>query len=91
MNDIKEIADYMTSKHPRTYVVEILEDDPTFNIRKGYLFLARPYWLDPREKMTLLHRVNKSLYLNGFVKTFNRVPECNQYLSSIKILQTFGK
>ena len=51
--------------------VEILKTDKRFDIKKGDVFLAIPYFLDP-EKVTLLND--------------NGVAICNQYLTEVKFL-----
>ena len=56
-------------------IVQLLEDDSRFNIKKGEIFEAQIYHLDP-EKITLLKRLP-----DGFD------PECNQYRGSVKILK----
>jgi hypothetical protein len=56
-------------------IVELLEDDPQFKIKKGDRFRATPYWLDPQEKVTLLERVS-----DGYK------PNCNQYRYCIRIV-----
>ena len=55
-------------------IVQLLEDDSRFKIKKGEIFKAQVYQLDP-EKITLLKRLP-----DGFD------PECNQYRESVKIL-----
>ncbi len=42
-------------------LVEILENDERFKIKKGQLFEAKRYWLEPQEKVTLLKRVTKKI------------------------------
>ncbi|MBA7556406.1 hypothetical protein ES705_49114 [subsurface metagenome] len=56
-------------------IVQLLEDDPRFKLKKGEIFEAQVYQLDP-EKITLLKRLS-----DGFD------PECNQYRESVKILK----
>ena len=55
--------------------VEILKTDKRLGIKKGEVYNAIRYWLDPKEKVTLLSRV-----LDGYN------PHCNQYFEEIKIL-----
>ena len=62
-------------------IVEILKNDERFNIKKGQLFEAKRYWLDPQEKVTLLKRVTK--------KDFSPIGEevlCNQYFTDVNII-----
>jgi hypothetical protein len=66
-------------------IVEILEDQPRFKLKKGQWYNAKLYWVDP-EKCTLLNRVAKT---TG--KQFKRNPMCNQYIASdIKIIKKFN-
>ena len=62
-------------------IVEILEDQPRLGLKKGHLYNATPYWLDPSEKVTLLNRVSKS------GRHFKKDPMCNQYRSEVKIIK----
>lgn len=56
-------------------IVELLKDEPRCGIKKGDLFEATAYHLDPAEKVTLLKRLT-----DGFV------PDCNEYRHNVKIL-----
>lgn len=62
-------------------ILEILENDERFNIKKGQLFEAKRYWLDPQEKVTLLKRVTKK-----DLKPMGKEVLCNQYFSNVKII-----
>jgi hypothetical protein len=62
-------------------IVEILKDDIRFNIKAGQIFEAKRYWLDPTSKVTLLRRLTKKDR-----KPIGKCPECNQYISDVKIL-----
>lgn len=62
-------------------IVEILENDERFEIKKGQLFEAKRYWLEPQEKVTLLKRVTKK-----DLKPIGKEVLCNQYISNVKII-----
>ena len=65
-------------------IVEILEDQPRLGIKKGQLYNAEPYWIDPPTKVALLNRVSKS------GRHFKKNPMCTQYRSQVKIIK-YGK
>ena len=67
--------DFQETRKENKMVVQLLKDDPRFKLKKGEIFEAQVYWLDP-EKITLLKRLP-----DGFD------PECNQYRGSVKILK----
>lgn len=52
--------------------VQILHSDKHTGVKKGEVYRAERYWLDPFEKVTLF-------YKNGRAK-------CNEYIHNIKIL-----
>lgn len=56
--------------------VEILETEPEFNLVKGEVYKAIPYWLDPIDKFTLVRRIPDG---------FN--PNCNVYKQQVKVLK----
>jgi hypothetical protein len=58
-----------------TAIVEYLEDDPRFSIRKGDRFEACPYVMDPTCKWTLLKRLGDG-----------SDPGCNAYRSQVKVV-----
>jgi len=58
----------------KTFVVTILEDCPRTGIKKDEQYIAKVYWLDPQEKVTLLERIP-----DGWK------PDCNEYRHNIKI------
>lgn len=62
-------------------IVEILKSDERLGLKKGQIFEAKRYWLDPISKVTLLRRLTKKDR-----KPIGKVPMCNQYLSEVKIL-----
>lgn len=62
-----------------THIVRVLTDDPGFGVSAGDEFEAVRYWLDPREKWTLLRRLS-----DGFD------PECNQYAHDIEVVRPIG-
>lgn len=55
-------------------IVRLLKDDPRFHIKKGEIFHAKTYPLDPG-KITLLRRIPD-----------NFDPECNQYRGDVKVI-----
>lgn len=63
-------------------IVEILKDDPRLGIKKGQIYEAERYWLDPYSKVTLLQRLTKRSR-----KPVGGDPSCNQYRSEVKILE----
>ena len=73
-NFIRLLIEDCIAKEDRM-VVQLLEDDPKFKLKRGERFEAQVYWLDPG-KITLLKRLSDG---------FN--PECNQYRGSVKILK----
>lgn len=56
--------------------VRILETNERLGIKKGEIYKAVRYWLDPTEKVTLLKRIPDG---------YN--PECNQYIEEIETLK----
>ena len=62
-------------------IIEILKHDERFKIKAGQLFEAVRYWVDPTSKVTLLRRLTKKDR-----KPIGKNPECNQYLSNVRIL-----
>jgi hypothetical protein len=61
-------------------IVELLKDEPRFKIKKGELFEAKTYALDPMVKVTLIRRIS-----DGFI------PDCNEYRHNVKILYRTNK
>ena len=61
-------------------IVEILKTDKSLGIKKGERYHAIRYFLDPSEKVTLLGRVPDG---------YN--PNCNQYRSEIKFINSNPK
>jgi len=55
-------------------IVRLKEDDPHFKLKKGDVFEAQIYWLDP-EKITLFRRLSDDFD-----------PQCNQYRHAVEIL-----
>lgn len=55
--------------------VRILKDTPHLDIKKGEVYEAKSYWLDPSSKYTLIGRVP-----DGFD------PYCNVYRSEVEIV-----
>jgi len=64
-------------------IVEILNNDKRFSIRKGFLFEAEIYSLDP-SKIILLQRLRKS-----DKKPIGKIKMCNQYRNDVKILKQY--
>jgi hypothetical protein len=54
-------------------LVEILKDDKRLGVKRGEVYWAEPYSLDPSEKWTLLERVP-----DGYQ------PHCNLYRSEVR-------
>lgn len=54
-------------------LVEILKDDKRLGLKRGEVYWAQPYWLDPSEKWTLEERVP-----DGYK------PCCNVYRSEVR-------
>lgn len=61
--------------NPKKFIVRIIKGDPRFGTRDGDEFEAIRYWLDPRDKWTLLRRVS-----DGFD------PDCNEYASNVEVV-----
>ena len=55
--------------------IKILKDIPHLDIKKGEVYEAKAYWLDPSSKYTLIGRVP-----DGFD------PSCNVYRSEVEIV-----
>lgn len=55
-------------------IVRFKENDPRFKIKKGDVFFAKPYWLDPGDKVTLIKRLSDDFD-----------PCCNAYRCQIEI------
>ena len=55
-------------------MVKNLEDNERLGIKAGERDEAKPYWLDPYDKVTLIRRIP-----DGYE------PECNQYRSMVEI------
>jgi hypothetical protein len=62
-------------------IVEILKDDERFGLKKGQLYEAKRYWLDPQEKVTIIKRVTKK-----DLRPIGKERLCNQYVSNVKIV-----
>jgi hypothetical protein len=58
-------------------IVEILEDQPQLNLKKGRWYRAKTCWNDP-ERCTLLNRVSKT------GRHFKKNPMCYQYMKDVK-------
>jgi len=56
-------------------IVRIKKDDPDFEIKAGDVFLAKPYWLDPGDKVTLIKRLSDDFD-----------PGCNAYRSQVEVV-----
>lgn len=61
-------------------IVEILKTDIRFGLKKGQLYNAKTYSVDP-SKVTLLNRVTKA------GRHMKKNPMCNEYCSNVKIVQ----
>ena len=62
--------------------VEILKDCKRTGVRKGQIYEAIPYWLDPNYKVSLLRRLTKKDR-----KPIGKEPNCNEYLHNMKVLK----
>lgn len=62
-------------------IVEILKTDKHVGVKRGQIYEAKRYWLDPMEKVTLIRRLNKRTR-----KPIGKPPECNQYFYNIKVI-----
>lgn len=58
---------------PRRY--RLIEDDPGFGMTAGDILVCVPYWLDPMDKLTVLHRERDG---------FN--PGCNVYRHMVEMV-----
>lgn len=63
-------------------IVEILKDCELTGVRKGQIYEAIPYWLDPNCKVSLLRRLTKKDR-----KPIGIEPNCNEYLHNVKVLK----
>lgn len=63
-------------------IVEILKTDERIGVKKGQIYEAKRYWLDPNEKVTLLKRLSKKDRM-----PIGKEPNCNEYLCNVKIIQ----
>jgi hypothetical protein len=85
-NDINGLHKYLTKKYCKsTFVVRIKETDERLGVKKGQLYIAENYWLDPGSKVTLLNRMSST------GKVYKKNPGCNQYKSDIEIVNEFKK
>lgn len=55
--------------------VKILKDCQSTGIKKGEIYEAKRYWLDPQCKVTLLRRIPDG-----------HDPECNEYFYNVEVL-----
>lgn len=85
-NDIKGLHQYLTKKYCKTtFVVRIKKTDERLRVKKGQLYIAENYWLDPMSKVTLLNRMSNT------GKVYKKDPCCNQYKSDVEIVKEFKK
>lgn len=61
-------------------IVELLQDEPRFGLKKGWLYNAKVYGLDP-SKVTILNRVKKKDH-----SPFKKEIYVNEYRKNIKII-----
>lgn len=62
-------------------IVEILKSDERIGIKRGQIYEAERYWLDPNDKVTLLRRHTKKDR-----KPIGKSPDCNEYLCNVRII-----
>ena len=63
-------------------LVEILETDKKTGVKKGQIYQAERYFLDPANKVVLVKRFTKKDR-----KPISKKPNCTEYLSNIKIIK----
>lgn len=62
-------------------LVEILKTNTNTGIKKGQIYEAERYFLDPESKVVLLKRLTKKNR-----KPIGKTPNCTEYLNNIKII-----
>jgi hypothetical protein len=62
-------------------IIQILKKDERTGVKKGDIYLAKRYYLDPMEKVTLITRLTKKDR-----KPIGKDPDCNEYIHNVKIL-----
>jgi len=62
-------------------LVEILVTDKNTGVKKGQIYQAERYFLDPTSKVVLIKRLTKKDR-----KPIRKKPNCTQYLSNVKII-----
>jgi len=72
MEKIVQNTEEFDKKNKILMQVKLIQDDKENGLKKGKIYKAKRYHLDPHEKVTII--INDKEY-------------CNQYLSNIKILE----
>lgn len=62
-------------------IVEILKTDEQTGVKKGQIYEATPYFLEPQGKVTLVRRLTKKDR-----KPIGKSPDCNEYRNNINII-----
>lgn len=68
-------------QNQKRFKVEIVNGDENIRTKKGQIYLAMRYWLDPNSKVSLITRLTKKDH-----KPIGLPPQCNEYLHNIKII-----
>ena len=63
-------------------IIEILKTCIHTGVKKGQIYKAEPYRLDPGLKVTLLRRLTKKDR-----REIGKDPDCNEYRYNVKILK----